>query len=748
LTITNGVPGTTDLGNSYSDEQLQELAKRSDNKDRDAKILAWTKNAYFRCRTTRQQIERQWYVNLAFYAGRQNVSAVPMSTGANINSGMRLWVPPAPYYRSRPVFNRIRPAIRTSLAKLTAQKPSASVVPATSDERDLIASRAAEQIWESVYNRKKLKVVHRQAQLWALTTGVGFVKCFWDTGAVDPDNSDLGLDGKPKITGDFVYDVVTPFHLFIPDHQACDIEDQPYVLHVTTRTPEWVQIRYPGVNATPNVMEASDIMSNAFLNLVGAAAYKKDAVLVYEVWVKPGNLTFMPNGGMFTIVGDTVVQYVDTGIPYLHKQYPFAKLDDIPNNRFYSDSVITDLISVQREYNRSRGQIIENKNATAHTQLLAAEGSIDASKITTEPGQVITFKLGYPEPKPMPMQGMPPYVIQEINMQLADFEDISGQHNVSKGQAPPGVTAATAISFLQEQDDTMLSPTFASIEEFFEKLGFQTLSHVKQYWDVARSVKVVGVDNQFNAATFMGSDITSTDIRIEAGSSLPTSKSAKQALLMDLMQMGFVPPEKGLELMDVGGVQQLYEQLQVDASQAMRENMKMAAVTQDIMSQYMQTFLPQPTMPTDPMASLMGGVNDLQGQQSPQSAPLIDPSTGQPLVDANGMPTEPPLIVPVNSFDNHQTHIATHNNYRKSQEYEQLSPEIKKLFEEHVNQHMAALAIPPGSPDPTTNQSPMSQPMPNAGIQQDPSASGGAPTGGGMPPGMPPMPPQGIPGGM
>ncbi len=714
--ITNGVPGNsgTDKSGQYSDEQLQKLAKNSKNKDRDQKIISWAKNAHFRCRTIRQQIERQWYVNLAFYIGRQNVTAVPMSTGSNVNSGMRLWVPPAPYYRSRPVFNRIRPAIRTELAKLTSQRPSATIVPSTSDEKDLIASRAGEQIWESIYSRKKLKVVHRRAQLWALTCGVGFIKTYWDPNAPDPDN--------PACPGDFVFDVVTPFHLFVPDMLAEDIEDQPYVMHVTTRTPEWVKLNYPGVSAAPNVMEASDVMSNAFLNLVGAGTYRKDAVLCYEVWVKPNQIEFMPDGGMFTIIGDQVVQYVDTGNPYMHSQYPFTKFDHIPNNRFYSDSVINDLIPIQREYNRTRGQIIESKNRMAHPQLLAAEGSIDATKITTEPGQVILYKLGFPAPQPLPMQNIPSYVIQELNNLLQDFEDISGQHDVSRGQSPPGVTAATAISFLQEQDETMLSPTFGSIEEAFEKIGYQTLCHVKQYWDTQRYVKVVGTDGQFNVMTFQGSDLRSnTDIRIEAGSALPTSKSAKQALLMDLMTQGFIPPEKGLELMDVGGVTELYEQLQVDSAQAMRENMKMAAVTQDIMQQYLMTFQ---------------GIDPATGM-----AQLVDPSTGQPMQNPDGSPAQPPLIVPVNAFDNHMAHISTHNQYRKSQEYDMLDPNIKQLFEEHVNQHMAALNIPPGSPDPTTNQMPQQGPPPGMGGPPNQGPPNGGPppnTGGGPPPGMPP----------
>lgn len=710
--ITNRVPGNAGMDKSeYSDEQLQKLARSSKDKERDKKFIAWTRNAYFRCRTIRQQIERQWYVNLAFYIGRQNVTAVPMSSGSNVNTGMRLWVPPAPYYRSRPVFNRIRPAIRTELSKLTSQRPSATVVPSTSDEKDLIASRAAEQIWDSVYRRKKIKNVHRRAQLWALTCGVGFIKTYWDPNAPDPDN--------PDIPGDFVFDVITPFHLFVPDLLAEDIEDQPYVMHVTTRTPEWVKLNYPGVNPQPNVMEAADVMSNAFLNLVGAGTYRKDAVLCYEVWIKPGQLEFMPKGGMFTIIGDQVTQCVEDGNPYIHSQYPFAKFDHIPNGRFYSDSVINDLIPIQREYNRTRGQIIEAKNRMAHPQLLAAEGSIDASKVTTEPGQVILYKLGFPAPQPLPMQNMPAYVMQEVSQLLSDFEDISGQHDVSRGQSPPGVTAATAISFLQEQDETMLAPTFASIEEAFEKIGYQTLCYVKQYWDVDRYVKVVGTDGQFNVMTFQGSDLRSnTDIRIEAGSALPTSKSAKQALLMDLMTQGFIPPEKGLELMDVGGVTELYEQLQVDSAQAMRENMKMAAVTPDIMDEYLSTFQ---------------GVDPATG-----AATLIDPNTGQPMVNPDGTPAQPPLIVPVNmTFDNHMAHIAAHNQYRKSQEYDTLDPNVKKLFEEHVNQHMAAIGQAPGSPDPTTNQMPQMPGMPGmppGGPQQGPPpGSNGAP-----PPGMPP----------
>src|SRR5206468_5865167 len=127
-----------------------------------------------------------------------------------------------------------------------------------------------------------------------------------------------------------------------------------------TRTPEWVKLNYK-LAMPPNVAEASDILNDSFLNLVGAGDSRKDSILCYEVWVKPGNVEFLPDGGMFTIVGDKLVQFVK-GNPYLHKQYPFAKVPHIPTGRFYGDSVITDLVPIQREYNRTRGQINEAKN--------------------------------------------------------------------------------------------------------------------------------------------------------------------------------------------------------------------------------------------------------------------------------------------------------------------------------------------------------------------------------------------------
>src|SRR5882757_72084 len=91
------------------------------DKKKYAQLLQWVQSQYSSAKNARSRIERQWYMNLAFYRGRQNISFVSTTAATN---GFRLLVPPAPPWRVRMVINKIRPMIRTEVSKLTSQKPS------------------------------------------------------------------------------------------------------------------------------------------------------------------------------------------------------------------------------------------------------------------------------------------------------------------------------------------------------------------------------------------------------------------------------------------------------------------------------------------------------------------------------------------------------------------------------------------------------------------------------------------------
>src|SRR5690606_1392389 len=101
--------------------------------------------------------------------------------------------------------------------------------------------------------------------------------------------------------------------------------------------------------------------------------------LVIEMWVKPGVSEFFKDGGMITIADQKILAYYPEWL-YTNRQYPFAHVRHIETGKFYGESPITDLVSLQREYNRTRGQIIEAKNRMAKPQLAAEIGSLDPNK--------------------------------------------------------------------------------------------------------------------------------------------------------------------------------------------------------------------------------------------------------------------------------------------------------------------------------------------------------------------------------
>lgn len=672
------------------------------------KLISYVNSEFQKTKNDRWKAERQWYLNLAMYFGKQNIQTQDMP---GTTRQFRLYTPPAPYYRSRPVVNRIRPLLRTEMSKLTAQKPSAFIVPSSSDDRDMYAANAGEQIWDSLFRTKNVHRVLRRSIFWTTITGNGFIKSWWDEDKVDKTSD---------IMGDICYESITPFHLFVPDLKEVEIEDQTYVIHAANKNLEQLQNSY---GRKINVSKTDGkLLEESFSNVMGVTEGKTENALVLEMWIKPGTTKLWPSGGLITVAGSDLLQITD-GIPYEHDQYPFAHIRHMESGKFYADSVITDLIPLQREYNRTRGQIIESKNRMAKPQLAAEIGSIDPGKVTSEPGQIILYRPGFQPPLPIPLQNLPSYVLEEQDRIRSDMDEIAGQHEVTRGQVPPGVTAATAISYLQEQDESKLSYTFDSIEECMEKIAYQTLTYVKQYWDTPRKVKVTGEDGSFDVLAFEGSDLKdNTDIRVEAGSALPTSRAAKQAFLMDLMKMGFIDPNKGLEVMEIGGINKIYEQVQIDVRQAQRENLKMAQATADLIEQNRVEQLDK-FFQTDYGQGLIANGMLMEGPKGD----LIDMSPA-----LQGMPPQPvdiPLIVPVNTWDDHRIHIERHNNYRKSQAYENLPLEAKELFEAHVNGHVAAIMVgaqgamqmPPGMLDLANNPETVKEMSNQPGTSEDAS---------------------------
>ena len=532
-------------------------------------ISDW-ENKFRSCASARQPFEEQWYYNLAFYFGRQ-WAVWEKGTLSN-----RLIEPPTPRNRVRLVSNKVKKAVRYEMAKLGKSEPVFYVVPNTTEASDIAGARVGENIAEYAMTEGHLSSVRRRAIFWVSTCGNGFIKTTCD-----------GLD-KP-----IDYDPLSPFHLFVPNIQEETIEKQPYIIIGKAVTPDVFWDKYH-IEVKPDSIANGSTLEQRFFNAIGIKTNNQDnknLTYVKEIWVKPcrnyptgallviadGKMAYAYSSGNTQPVGDNPDSFMKqddysiSDYPYQTPYYPIVKIDNIPSGRFYADSPVMDLIPLQKEYNRTRSQIIESKNRTAKPQLTYEKGSLDPSKFTSEPGLMIPINPGFNPPKYLQPADLPSYVHADLQICDADMNEVASKFSI------PGVMAASAIAQIAEENDSVYHAPVTSIEEAMQGIGMMTLSHVSQFWTDAKIIKSVSRNNSFELMQFRMSDMNgNTDIRVESGSMIPQSRAGKQAFITELMKDGFLDPQKGLRYLQMNETNRLYEEMQSDARHAQRENWAMS----------------------------------------------------------------------------------------------------------------------------------------------------------------------------
>jgi hypothetical protein len=559
----------------------------------------------------RMPLEKQWLINLSFYLGEQWVIWNPVTKS--------LERPTVPEWRVLTTVNYIRPIVRTELAKLMKQKPIIGVQPTGNEPDRVNQAKAAEKIRQYLWDKTNMDEIRKQVLLWALVTGTGIFKVYYDPTAGEV------IDEEGTRLGEVVLSAVSPFE-FYPDPYATTIDEMNWCFHVKIRSAEYVAEKY-GVEVEPEAINVNQYLEGKmFLITDNTSQNIKKGVVVKEFWQRPTKK--YPRGRYVVYVKDKVLFAGDN--PYEQGMLPFAAFSHIPvPGRFWGDSVVTDLIKPQMNYNKARSQAIEIRNLMSKPKWLVPKGSLE-TQITSAPGENIEY-VPVANLRPEPIRGIdvPATFWKEFDQIKSEFYDVSGQHEVSHAQIPAGIRSGIAIAYLQEQDDTRLTVTAQSYEKALEKVETLKLRLARQFYIEPRVGRIVGENNTVEVFTFMGRDIPEdVDVKVQAGSSLPQSRVAKQEFIISLWEQKIIQdPKVVLKLLEFGDVEGIYDDIDLDTSQAQREN--------ELMKE--------------------------------------------------GKYEEP------EDFENHEVHIYEHNKFRKTEEYDALPDEIKQLFAQHVAVHQSFL---------------------------------------------------------
>lgn len=572
-------------------------------------------------KSCKESYEQQAYLNISYFAGKHWIVLDP-TTNKLTPSLLEPW-------QVRYTANKIQPIVRNEWSKITKNKFVMFVSPATTEDGDIRSARIGDKIVEWLEYELSLQEKDRENCLWGLTTAISFIKPYW--------NPSKGREiGQGLHEGDVDLCVCSIFELKF-DTSCSKWEDITWICHDKIRSTDYIKRVY-GKEVSPETLVATNLyeakLASTLATNSSGVTYKKheDSAVVHEYWELPS--AEYPKGRRITTAGSQVLVYEeDIGFgdtddtPRELPFFPFFHIN-VPG-RLIPTCVVEQLIPPQREYNKSRSQIIENKNLVSNPILLVPNGGLDEEP-TNEPGQILYYNPGMkPEYLDPPMMGVDVY--KNLEYIDGEFEFISGQHETSHGSTPAGVTSGTAIGFLQEQDDTKLSPSIANYITCKQKYMRYLLKMVQKRYDAERTIRIVGDNRKVDVFKFKGSDLTSIDVRINEATMYQTNKPAKQDFILKLVQYGILLPTQErdrqliMKVLEFGIMDEVYSEFEQDATHAQNENDKWR-----------------------------------KGDMSPD----------------------------VRDFYNHEVHVKEHDKFRKSETYTQLPNVYKASIDAHVEMHM------------------------------------------------------------
>jgi len=624
----------------------------------------------------REQMARQWKINLAFYKGKQyvfynrkarRIESLPVDDGDK------------PRYRVRLVSNQIAPNTQSLLSRLVKSKPQFYATPGQASYEAQKATQVAENLLDYWWDAFHLTEKREEAMLWAIICGNGFWKITWDDKAgpgmkvmVDPDGqpivdplvkyyfdqtlSEMGIDSdqfeKRIFQGEIRVDVMSPFDVLLDD-SAQVFEDCKYAFCVHALTSDEVFNRY-GVRLKPNAVNKypDETLPGAFGNL--EARTQENVRTVYYGYFVPGDK--YPDGRFVVFTKDPSIILYDAPWPYPFQELPLVKFPGmrIPG-QLWDTSVVEQAIPIQKELNRTLSQMIEYKNLTLKPQMIAPVGSL-RQRVTDEPGAILEYNpVAGKIPEQIPLPSLPGYVFDSLQDLGARLKDIFGLNEVVEGSVPPNVEAGVAIDLLQEAATDRLAPQIMLMERALERCGNLMLQLAQQYYTEPRTLIITGSGSKPKVERFDDADlIKGVSVKVEAGSGLPRTRAGRQARVMQMLQMGILSPTKAYKYLDMADFKSLQMQFEADEEQAMREHDKLidGGIINEQAAKQAQEQL---------MMSMMQGGD-------------IDPQLLQQSVEAGLQPL---------AYENKAIHLEAHSSFMKSAEFETLPDMIRDQFYKH-----------------------------------------------------------------
>lgn len=470
--------------------------------------------------------------------------------------------------------------------------------------------------------------------------------------STDPTGAPMG-DDYP--TGALQMDVCAPFEIRL-DQRVRDFKKLRRFVRVKKYDVDWAKEHWEQfadkitADSTGDDLDQyyMDLLANVTSSYGAGAGYlgagqsqKQPKVTAYEFYELPTKK--FPEGIRAVRLGKSAEAIVEAGpLPTKYgagvkKGQKFLNIVkfgfDLVPGRLWNKTRLDDLVPLQIQRNQIDATIRLTCQRMGNPVWLNPKGS-GVEIITGEPGQKIDYNpmsvggtsFAKPERIPAELGNLQPLIFQLQKIDDA-MERIAGTFFLQGGNAPPGVTAASALQYLGEKGQQSMSLLTSAWAKGWREVQKQFLEIARQNWDEPRLRVVSGKNKKWQVEQFQKSDLQgSVDLIIDYNGLGPKSVAAERATIAQLVQLGAINPQD--------------KQTQVQILKAMGQ------------------------------MKLLGSA-DLDEQDAIKEQDRF-------LTDETYVPAIRPFV------DNSEIHLAEHTDFAKTDEFMELPPERQQAWYEHI----------------------------------------------------------------
>lgn len=565
----------------------------------DQEVLKWLLQEMEHLKKVHRETFDTQKVNLSVYRNDQ-LQVRKMRTENSTNDlGLPLRSGP------RVTINHVYDTVEAKVAMMSRLKPAVEVLPRDDQHADKVGAKIAKKFIEHLWYVNDVDSMIQKAERLRYILGEVFIKPYWCDSAgdfhpayaalrkgsikttvnergqtvIETSNGPVVIDGPIK-TGDVAYELVMPWRVLLEDAECFDKVN--FSFEIQKKDIEELRREYPQV---ANKIKGSN--NSNYFNMATMKSEKlRNQVMVFEFVHK--KTKYVPEGLRIKFTEHTILSQESLG--YEHGELDLLHYTDVDfPDQLHGVSVLEQIKELQSFNNNLTNMYAKHAWLLAHPKWLVPKGACKIDSLANEV-TVVEWKGALPpqlaviNPISNDILVLSDKMEQKINQMMA-------VHGISNGNPPPGITAAVALQFLNDQEAERNSTDIAKHNALVQKLAKRSLAIAGQFYDPedGRTIRVLGEDGKYLAEQL---DLTNFhkdyDVVINNATALPQSKAAKTQKIIDLMQYGYnlLPPERWLELLDIGSSEKMITQITAAIDTAEAENDLIVAGTASEVSEW------------------------------------------------------------------------------------------------------------------------------------------------------------------